>query len=184
MTTLEVFYGTSVDIHDRILGGAPFPPSAGNWNWLGRGTYFWIEDSSRALEWANLKFPGRAAVLRTRIEPVHCLDLTKVAWAEYVARAYGTVVSRYARRGSELPDNTGDDHALDCQVLEEVCAAMRPPFDSIKAVFWEGAPIYPGSALTLRAQLQIVVRDQRIIVGPTETAFQVVGMEEPRGRTR
>lgn len=94
---------------------------------------------------------------------------------------YEELKGRFDREHKELPENSGDDHYLDCDVIEAFCASRKYPYDSVKGFFPEGNPIYPGSALWLKAQVQIVVRDPRIIVGPSRVVNQVVAREEPDG---
>jgi hypothetical protein len=183
MADLDVFYGTSAEIGDTIMSGGVFPPSLGSWNWLGTGVYFWIEDSSRALEWANQRAPGHAMVLKTRLRPRRCLDLTQLQWTEFLRRRYAKVAERYARADRQLPVNVGDDHALDCLVINEVCNAAGEHFDSVKATFVEGGLAYPGSAISMKSQIQIAVRDPGIIVKRPRVPFvcQIVSPEEPHG---
>jgi len=45
-------------------------------------------------------------------------------------------------------------------------------YDTVRAAFIEGEPIYPGSALHMETHIQIAVRNSRAIVGtfrPTST---------------
>lgn len=183
MTDIVAYYGTSVEIGDQIIDGGEFPESVGNWNWLGRGTYFWIGDPSRALEWATRRWPGRAMVLRVRLRPRKCLDLTQLQGTEYLRRHYARVSERYQRKGKPLPVNSGEDRALDFLVINEVCDSVKPHFDSVMAVFPEGCPVYPGSGIAMRSQVQIAVRNPSVIVKQSRSHFvsQIVSTEEVHG---
>jgi hypothetical protein len=180
MKASEVYHGTSVELAEQIVDTQSFPPNPLPGRWLGHGTYF-FDDHVRALEWAIFLHPGHAAVVRTQIRPRNMLDLTHVSGARSLRRGFQQLAARYAKESRALPENNDTDHLLDCEVIEGVCAALPRPYDSVKAFFPEGEPIYPGSALTMKSQAQIVVRNSRIIVGPTEEFTQVVAAEEPDG---
>ena len=70
-------------------------PSAGKYEWLGHGIYFWENDPQRAYEWAStgnakskIKSPDAVgAVPDLKL----CLDLTTRSGLEEVAEAYAIV---------------------------------------------------------------------------------------------
>lgn len=181
MTRAEVYYhGTSIEIAQQIEDTQVFLGNPNPGRWLGRGTYF-FDDHERALEWAIQLHPGHAAVLRTKIRPQNCLDLTRVSGARALRRGFEKMELKYARENRTIPDNVGTSHQRDWEVIEWVCSDVLRKFDSVKAFFPEGEPVFPGSALTMRSNVQIVVRDGDIIVGPTEEFTQVVAEVKPHG---
>ena len=113
----------------------------------------------------------------------NCLDLQSRADMELVQSAYVSFVAAQALAGLPLPQNrrvAGDvdeDRALrflDCAVirhLHEVIAAQPEgpetiaPFDTVRGMFAEGAPAYPGSGFRELSHVQIAVRNNVCIKG-------------------
>src|SRR5471032_1974201 len=79
------YHGCDRDVAERVLGGsASLLESANEYDWLGRGIYFWENSATRALEWAraaraNPKITRHAvkepAAIGAIIDLGNCLDL-------------------------------------------------------------------------------------------------------------
>jgi hypothetical protein len=58
---------------------------------------------------------------------------------------------------------------LDCAVIEEFHRLRRvenkPPFDSVRTVFWEGKPLYPNAGFREKNHIQICIRNPNCIKG-------------------
>jgi len=58
---------------------------------------------------------------------------------------------------------------LDCAVIKRFHSILEaqgyPPIDTVKGVFTEGGPIYPGSGFVERTHIQIAVRNPACIKG-------------------
>ena len=66
---------------------------------------------------------------------------------------------------------------LDCAVLKyavDKVAAKGVLYQTVRGVFVEGGPAFPGAGIRLKSHIQISVRDARCIVGffrPNESSF-------------
>ena len=115
----------------------------------------------RAEHWAVQRF-GDAAVVTADISLRNCIDLLDVGWAEFLADAHDAYVAKLKTEGIPLPRQSTGAHRLDRAVLNYAVDSLVENghvVSSIRAAFAEGAPVYPNSALTRRAHVQIAVRD-------------------------
>jgi hypothetical protein len=100
-----------------------------------------------------------------------CLDLTTSSGLEWVRIAYHSLVEVTRAAGLDLPSNSKDHlrRNLDCAVIRRLHTILQaenlPAIDSVKGVFTEGQPAYPGSGLREKTHIQIAVRNPRCIKG-------------------
>ncbi len=100
-----------------------------------------------------------------------CLDLTTTAGIEWVRIGYNSLFDSAASAGLTLPVNSplGLRRNLDCAVIRRLHSILEkqglPPLDTLKGVFTEGNPIYPGSGFDEKTHIQIVVRNPTCIKG-------------------
>jgi hypothetical protein len=159
------FHGTSAEAAQRILS-AGFKISRNEYDWLGDGAYFFQDAPARALEWARQRFGDDAAVLGAEIDLADCIDLLDIPWERAIVRAYERYVARLAKSGASAPRQTSGAHRLDRNVINYFvtgATAEGMKVRSVRAVFPEGEPMFPGSALLTRAHVQIAVRDHRAV---------------------
>jgi hypothetical protein len=173
------FHGCDASVGERILSGqGHLKPSEKAYDWLGHGTYFWEGNALRAREWARdrhaegkIKEPF---VLGAIIDLRHCLDLFDRSAMQQVCEAHAVLQEISRRDGTPLPANTGatPDMAarrLDCAVINALhglrANRMLPAYDSIRAPFLEGEPIYQGAGFRSQTHIQICVRDVACIKG-------------------
>lgn len=172
------YHGCDAKVAEDLLAGANFKPSQNNYDWLGHGVYFWEANPRRGLEFAtelkNLKRGPKItepAVVGAVIDLGQCLDLTTSAGTQQARLAYNTFANLCEKAGTALPKNSEDSlrRSLDCAVIETLHAIRieegLAPVDSIKGVFVEGNPAYPGSGIFDRTHIQISVRNLDCIKG-------------------
>jgi hypothetical protein len=121
---------------------------------------------------------SRPFVIGAVVELGPCLDQTTASGLEWVKIAYDSLREVTQAAGLELPTNSGDDlrRNLDCAVLRRLHTILEaenlPSIDTVKGVFTEGQPAYPGSGFREETHIQIAVRNPRCIKGvfrvPTE----------------
>jgi hypothetical protein len=126
-----------------LLSGEEFNSSDNNFDWLGRGVYFWHSNPLRGLQYASelMTRPGgpkveEPYVVGAVIDCAYCLDPFSSTGIEAVRQAYADyiVVSHAAR--AEMPKNVlGPDlllRCLDCAVIKHLHSllAARPPFQN------------------------------------------------------
>ena len=143
----------------------------------GTGIYFWESNPQRGLDFAREAARRKPASIRDPfvigavLELGLCLDLTTADGIEWVRIAYASLATTAAAGGVQLPANSIDGFRrnLDCAVirrLHSILEAQRmPAVDTLKGVFTEGKPIYPGAGFDEKTHIQIVVRNPRSIKG-------------------
>ena len=172
------YHGCDAGVAEQLLAGDDFRLSRNDYDWLGHGIYFWEANPERGLEFAReIKNSGRGpdvttpAVVGAVIDLRQCLDLTTSAGTQQAASAYNTYKEICKKAGTSLPQNSTDSlrRNLDCAVIQTLHEiredAGLPSIDSVKGVFVEGPPAYPGSDIYEQTHIQICVRNQDCIKG-------------------
>jgi len=174
------YHGCDQKVGENILAGKSHVEISRNrHDWLGEGAYFWENDPHRALEWAALvkKHPQHfrhrirtSFAIGAVIDPGHCLDLTETGALNLLKEAYDDMVKTFQKMEVALPENEkGFDDDLDLVKRNLDCAAINylhqlraerglPEFDSVRAAFWEGKPLFPGARIMERTHVQVCVR--------------------------
>lgn len=162
---------------DLLLGKRPiseWQPSTNDWDWLGNGIYFWEHSPERALRWAREKHKNRRqrpAVLGAVLQLGRCFDLLDESTTVLLGETYERLVRTFADRGLDLPKNRGREgklHDLDCLIINKCLEMMKDrgnEFDTVRAAFLEGAPVYPGAGFSRESHIQISVRNPSCILG-------------------
>jgi hypothetical protein len=178
------YHGSDAAVAAEILnkkGG--LKPSANPYDWLGKGIYFWEHGPRRAYEWAieqaslsggKVKNPS---VLAAKINLGVCLDLLDTANTRLLREWYFEFRRFVREGGTRMPQNRdvaksrrGDRvlRFLDCALIDyavsSVAAVERIQFQTVRGVFLEGEPAFPGSKIALKSHIQIAVRDLACIV--------------------
>jgi hypothetical protein len=169
------YHGCDAEVVRRIMGnpGEMLKPSDNDYDWLGPGQYFWEGSFERALQWAQsspkIETP---AVLGALIDLGECLNLTETKALTYLRGTYDYMARLFAETNRPMPRNKGKEFTaryLDCAVfrmLHETRAREGlPPFDTVRAFFVEGAPLYEGAGIRELDHIQICVRNPGAIVG-------------------
>ena len=178
------YHGCTKTTGENILSGRSFfAPSQNHYDWLGPGVYFWEADPKRALAWAANKVArkgsGEAFVVGAVIDLGNCLDLMAQESLHYVKRAYESLKAAHEADPSLGPlpvnapagKNDGDMllRHLDCAAIQHLHASLEsaeePPFDTVRGLFTEGGPLYPGSGFQSKTHIQIAVRTMSSIKG-------------------
>ncbi len=178
------YHGCLETTGEEIFAGrSQFKPSDNDYDWLGPGIYFWESDPRRASEWARRKAAKKKknapCVLGAVIDLGNCLDLIARGDLELVKQAYESLKAAHAMDSSlgPLPVNAnvgeGDGdmllRRLDCATIQHLHAALesgkRSPFDTVRGLFTEGGPLYPGSGFQAKTHIQIAVRNPQNIKG-------------------
>ena len=160
------YHGTSVEAARRILSSG-FEISRNEYDWLGDGAYFFQDAPLRAREWAQQRFGADAAVVGAEIDLADCVDLLDIPWERVIVRTFARYIAHLSESGLPVPEQSRGAHRLDRGVLNYLVDGLAEDgghVRSVRAVFPEGEPMYPGSALLNRAHVQIAVRDRTAIV--------------------
>ncbi|HKI18694.1 MAG TPA: hypothetical protein VKA15_12485 [Isosphaeraceae bacterium] len=164
MAKVSGFHATSIQVADMLLREqTTWEASNNEYDWLGTGIYFWQDDPGRAWEWtAQRHWPHLAldtAVIEVEVELDECLDLIGPTYMELLAQAHRQLEAVYASRGTAMPENMPDGrHFLDHAVVNQV-AENWWKVDTVRGLFIEGAPAYPGASFYSLQHIQIAVRN-------------------------
>jgi hypothetical protein len=185
------YHGCDRAIGEKAFGGSiELVQSDRDYDWLGPGVYFRESDPLRAREWAEQRAAERPGlepyVIGAAIDLENCLDLTTRDDIELLRDAYEGLQRSLAAEGRPLPldrnirrDRTQDKllRNLDCAVIrylhdsieEQIAAGSADGalerFDTVRGLFREGEPVYPGSGFYERTHAQIAVRSLNGIKG-------------------
>ena len=105
-----------------------------------------------------------------------CLNLLEAEGLEEVSVAHRRLVSSFMASGTPLPQNSGPNNLvrrLDCAVINSLndlledaaTQADARPYQSVRAMFQEGEPLYPNAGFSTKNHIQVCVRDPSCIRG-------------------
>ena len=177
------YHGCDREVGERILRGEDHVAlSTNDYDWLGSGAYFWENSAERALAWAaflNAR-PGKVTqtirepfAIGAIIDPGNCLDLIGARSLTVLKQAYREMKLTFDESDVPLPTNaaasaTDEDlvnRRLDCAVCQFLHKLreenQQPPFDTLRAAFFEGKPLYPDAGFRARTHIQLCVRNPK-----------------------
>jgi hypothetical protein len=179
------YHGCDASVVERVLAGQlRLSLSTHAYDWLGEGIYFWEHGPRRAFEWAleqtrlgsaKVRNPS---VLAARIDLGVCLDLLDTANTRLLGQWFSKFRRFVGQNGSQLPQNRDaagsrrGDKVLryrDCAVIDYTLHSLSQAegitYQTVRGVFLEGKPAFPGSKIALKSHIQVAVRDPACIVG-------------------
>jgi hypothetical protein len=177
------YHGCDIKLAERVFAGeVPLSASHNDYDWLGDGIYFWEHNAQRAFDFASdvARRPhpsgqkiATPAVVGAIIDLADCLNLLDSRFIETIKLAYEDLVRSSRVTGTRLPSNTGGtdrrSRKLDCAVLRTLHQmreeADEEPFDTVRAAFIEGPPLYKNAGFSSKNHIQVCVRDLRSIKG-------------------
>ncbi len=169
------YHGCDQAVADAVLRGDRLKESDNDYDWLGKGIYFWEHGPARALDWAKFmssrKKVKTPAVIGAVIQLGNCFDLLDTELTRYLERLYPAFLNIVAKSGEAVPANDPARklHRLDCAFLNWAIPMVEKDkgttFQTIRGVFIEGAPIYPTAQIHTQSHIQIAVRDSSAILG-------------------
>jgi hypothetical protein len=182
--TVIAYHGCDAALAANVLAGRTgLKPSSNPYDWLGRGIYFWEHGPQRAYEWAteHARFSGTRIktpfVLGAKINLGVCLDLLDTANTELLRRWYVEFRHFVRQKGLRMPHNRDargsrrGDKVLrfrDCAVIDytlgDLAETEHVKYQTVRGVFLEGKPAFPGSKIALKSHIQIAVKDPACIV--------------------
>ncbi len=184
------YHGCDITVRDRLVKGtlARLKPSVNCYDWLGDGVYFFEGDAERAFGFADASHRAAEKLLSARpivtpsvvgavLAVSRCWDMTTVSGQRIYQSALAELrVSRDlcgrpmpVNRAADLEDETvllrGLDRAvfnIGHQMLER---DGQPPFQMVRAAFYQGRPIVDGGEFRSGTHLQLALRDQQCVIG-------------------
>ncbi len=173
------YHGCSTAIADDLLSGKPFVQSENDYDWLGRGIYFWEFGPERARDWAKEQAKHKGfdpAVVGAVIQLGRCFDLLDTKYTAELKDAFELLSNDYGANGKQMPRNMGNApdlklRRLDCAVLNyyldglEASATSPIAYQTVRGGFPEGEMAFDGSLIPRQTHIQVAVRDPACIVG-------------------
>ena len=173
------YHGCDREDGECLLSGATAPKlSSESWHWLGAGVYFWEGDPLRALEWAKSKAARNQCkepfVIGAVIDLGNCFDLQVRENFQLLQDAYASFEKVIMAAGRPMPVNrkAPKDQSeskvlryLDCAVIDHLHKMTNGAFDTVRGIFTEGNPAYPGGGMYELTHSQIAVRNLDCIKG-------------------
>lgn len=177
------FHGCDQLVVDKVISGKEeLLASRNDYDWLGNGIYFWENNEERAYDWAvelskrkssSIKNP---AVIGAIIDLGFCFDLTDNHYLKELKVGYDEVVKLCSAANLPIPQNKDIGKStdlllrkLDCAVIQTIHRLHKEmqndPYDSVRGVFWEGAPVYPNAGFREKNHIQICVCNPNCIKG-------------------
>ncbi len=178
------FHGCDETVGKKILNSQTehLKASTNDYDWLGEGIYFWLNDPVRAYEWAiETEKRGkikRPYVIGAVIELGNCLNLSERSAIRALRRSYTELRLSFEFRGEKINEkvvNSADDaggfklfRRLDCLVINNLIESAKADgqvFDTVYGYFQEGKDAYPGAGIREKSHIQICVRNTDCIKG-------------------
>jgi hypothetical protein len=182
--TVVGYHGCDAAVAERLLAGErELRISRNPYDWLGEGVCFWEHGPSRAYEWAveqaklSRTKVRNPSVIGAQINLGVCLDLLDTANTRLLGLWYGRF--RYFMRQNrirmprnrEVRGTRRGDMVLrfrDCAVIDYALSRLaqteRILYQTVRGVFLEGGPAFPGSAIAMKSHIQIAVRDTTCVL--------------------
>jgi hypothetical protein len=177
------FHGCEKSEQTKLISNPSYIKSSNeSFDWLGHGMYFWENNPRRGLLWAELKMKAGKlkdpSVIGAVIELGKCLDLLDSRNIELLRHCYSLFKAESEELDKPIPTNVNhpssigrdkDLRYLDCAVIEYTHSFLKTknelPFDSVRAAFIEGEPIYPGAGFNDKTHIQICIINPNCIKG-------------------
>lgn len=177
------FHGLDKEIALKILNHEEeFIHSNNDYDWLAEGIYFWENNYERAVQYAeedakrlNSKI-NEPFVLGTILDLGNCLDLLDQKHVDFLHFAYEQLKEDLESQGIELPENKPfgksdfdfKNRELDCAVIryaKELAQEQGVIFDSVRAAFMEGEPLYHNAGFKKQNHIQLAILNPNCIKG-------------------
>ena len=154
------FHGIDKNTALKILNlEDEFHHSDNAYDWLGSGVYFWENNLERARQYAEEDSKRRNTKIKTPfvlgavLELGNCLDLLDQKYNDLLSIAYKQFAESLEAEGKPIPENKSlgssdfdfKGRELDGAVIRFACELVKDagePFDSVRAAFFEGVPLY------------------------------------------
>ena len=179
------FHGCDKEVAEKVLNSQSehLKQSTNNYDWLGDGIYFWLNDPQRALEWAaqtknrtgKIKDPY---VIGAVIDLGLCLNLCERDSILLLQKSYEILKQSFDKLGLDIKDqlqNKAPDEGgfnlirpLDCAVIKNLHRIMFENgvvYDSVYGYFQEGNDAYSGAGIKEKSHIQLCVRNTDCIKG-------------------
>lgn len=180
------FHGCDKSVADKILNSScdHIQYSKNDYDWLGTGAYFWLNDPLRAYEWAcsiQKRKPDlikEPCVIGAIIDLGLCLNFCERQSIALLQKSYEDLQLALKVSGIKIdekyknlyPDEGGFSlrRPLDCAVINHIHDMLKEKnifYDTVYGYFQEGSDAYEGAGIKEKSHIQICVRNNACIKG-------------------
>jgi len=176
--TILGYHGCDQATAEQILSGTAFLPSTNQYDWLGKGVYFWEYGVDRAVRFAKdaLQRKGNTAppaAVGAVLQLGKCFDLLDTRFTRDLEQGFLRYKKFMRNSHAILPKNRGKLpdkklRMLDCSVLNWYLTELEAQglrYDTVRGCFLEGGAAFSGSKISKEAHIQIAVRNPACILG-------------------
>lgn len=177
------FHGCEKSEQQKLLSDPSYTRASNeSFDWLGHGMYFWENNPLRARLWAEEKMKAgtliEPSVIGAVIDLGRCFDLLDSGNIALLKKCYELFRIESDELDKPIPKNL--EHSsekahdkvlryLDCAVIEFTHSFLESKgeqsFDSVRAAFIEGDPIYEGAGFNDKTHIQICIINPYCIKG-------------------
>jgi hypothetical protein len=165
--TILGYHGCEPEFANALISGEvpinQWKPSENDYDWLGKGIYFWEHAPQRAKDWSK-----GGAVVGAVIQITLCLDLVELEYANLLADEFESLRIAFEAEGERLPVNRAKRRDLDNLVINRLVKTANEAnihFQAVRSPFLEGEPAFEGSKILRESHIQLAVLDPACIVG-------------------
>ena len=180
------FHGCDRAVAEKVLNSNEehLTFSENDYDWLGDGIYFWLNDPQRAYEWARQtkeRNPEKVKdpyVIGAVIDLGLCLNFCERESILLLQKSYELLSESFNTLGLDLqtqkknkaPDKGGFNlvRPLDCAVIKNLHAMVAKKdvyFDTVYGYFQEGQDAFLNAGIKEKSHVQVCVRNTRCIKG-------------------
>lgn len=180
------FHGCDQSVAEKVLNSSEehLIPSENDYDWLGDGIYFWLNDPQRAYEWAcqtnkrNPKKVKKPYVIGAVIDLGLCLNFCERESILLLQKSYAMLNESFNTLGLDIqtqminraPDKGGFNliRPLDCAVIKNLHAMVAEKdifFDTVYGYFQEGEDAFLNAGIKEKSHVQVCVRNTNCIKG-------------------
>jgi hypothetical protein len=177
------FHGCEKIEQQKLISDPSYIRSSNeSFDWLGHGMYFWENNPQRAILWAEEKEKAgtitEPAIVGAVIDLGRCLDLLDSSNISLLKNCYKLFKLESDKLDKPIPKNIdrpktkGHDKVLrylDCAVIEYTHSFLKTKgessYDSVRAAFIEGRPIYDGAGFNEKTHIQLCIINPNCIKG-------------------
>lgn len=176
--TIIGYHGCTERVARQLLGGSKFSASENDYDWLGKGVYFWEYGPHRAQRFIKSKLRrerrhAKTAVVGAVIQLGRCFDLLDTRFTHDLGDSYALFESAIMAAGQPLPTNSGFEpernlRRLDCAMINwylDRTLRQRQEYQTVRGCFVEGGDAYPQAGFRVETHVQVAVRDPTCILG-------------------
>ena len=180
------FHGCDQSVAEKVLNSSEehLIPSENDYDWLGDGIYFWLNDPQRAYEWAcqtnkrNPKKVKKPYVIGAVIDVGLCLNFCERESILLLQKSYAMLNESFNTLGLDIqtqminraPDKGGFNliRPLDCAVIKNLHSMVAEKdifFDTVYGYFQEGEDAFLNAGIKEKSHVQVCVRNTNCIKG-------------------